>query len=301
MRLDGLLCAWARMPRLFCRTLIALGLLTLAGWRSPPGRAAATCLKPDPAWLWCDDFEQDRLRSYFEVRTAPNGFERVSGVGRDSSWGMRARFQRGAVNVGALRLALGRTPQRYFAPADSGLATHRELWWRFWLRMAPGWVGGGEKLTRVTVFTSDTTWAQAAIAHVWSGGPGGAHLILDPASGTDVAGRVLTRRYNDFERLRWLGASRSVDALLAPERIGHWLCLEVHVRLNDPGVANGMFELWADGAVQAALRNLNWVGRYQGYGWNAVFLESYWNEGSPATQERYFDDFVVATAPIGCG
>jgi hypothetical protein len=31
-----------------------------------------------------------------------------------------------------------------------------------------------------------------------------------------------------------------------------------------------------------------------------VFFENYWNTGSPKLQERYFDNIVVSTQPIGC-
>jgi len=66
-------------------------------------------------------------------------------------------------------------------------------------------------------------------------------------------------------------------------------------------VSNGLFELWIDGRPEARREGLNWVGTYSEYGWNAVFLENFWNRGSPRTQERYFDNFVVSTGPIGCG
>ena len=42
------------------------------------------------------------------------------------------------------------------------------------------------------------------------------------------------------------------------------------------------------------------MGAYSAFGLNAILLESYWNTGSPADQERYFDDFVVSETPIGC-
>ncbi len=30
-----------------------------------------------------------------------------------------------------------------------------------------------------------------------------------------------------------------------------------------------------------------------------MFLETYWNDGSPVTQSRWIDDFVISTKPIG--
>jgi hypothetical protein len=268
---------------------------------SPNGAPVRECDTPRPDWVWCDDFEQDRLGRYFEFNRAKGSFARVPGTGASGSYGMRARFATGQVDAGALHLAVGKTPQAYFRPADQGTANYRELYWRFYLRNAPGWIGGGgHKATRATIFGSSTSWAQAMVAHVWSGGPSHNHLVLDPASGTDVQGNLVTTGYNDFAHFRWLGALRGATPLFAAPAIGTWHCVETRVTLNAAGQSNGMFTLWIDGRQDAERTDLNWVGGYTAYGLNAVFLENYWNNGAPADQERYFDNFVVATGRIGC-
>jgi hypothetical protein len=71
--------------------------------------------------------------------------------------------------------------------------------------------------------------------------------------------------------------------------------------LNDPGQANGRFVLWVDGVEDARIEQINWLGSYSAFGVNAVMLENYWNGGAPTEQSRYFDNFVVSTARIGCG
>jgi hypothetical protein len=71
-------------------------------------------------------------------------------------------------------------------------------------------------------------------------------------------------------------------------------------RLNDPGRSNGIFELWLNVGLKARIERLNWQGSYSEYGINTVFLENYWNDGSPHLQEPYFDSFVVSTQRIGC-
>jgi hypothetical protein len=252
--------------------------------------------------VWCDDFEQDRSASYFEVLPVHGSFVRAGGAGIGGSFGMRARFEAGQVDAGALHLAIGKTPQASFRSAAGGSSVYREIWWRVWLRLEPSWTGGGgEKFSRATIFSSPDTWAQAAIAHVWSGGPGGLYLVLDPASGVGPGGLVVTTKYNDFDRLRWLGLAKSADPVFDATAAGVWRCIEVHARLNDAGASNGLFELWIDGRPQARRVGLDWVGPYSEFGWNAVFLENYWNQGSPKAQERYFDNFVVSTQPIGCG
>jgi hypothetical protein len=260
------------------------------------------CDRAKPEWLFCDDFEVDRLARYFEYNARGESFMPVAGAGIAGSIGMRAHFERGQVDAGSLRIAFGKTPSSYFRAVDSGTAVYRSIYWRFYIRTDGEWTGGGgDKMSRATVF-ADSTWAQAAIAHVWSGKhlPDANALVLDPASGTDESGAVLTQRYNDFAHLRWLGAQLGRTRLFDAERAGRWHCVEAHVQLNDPGRANGVFELWIDGARDARRERLDWVGRFSAYGVNAVFLENYWNDGSPAAQSRVFDNFVVSRERIGC-
>jgi hypothetical protein len=261
--------------------------------------AQRPCAGARPEWIWCDDFEVDRLDRYFEYESEGDRLVRARGVGRNGSYGLRARFSAGTVDAGNLKLAFGRTPGSYFRPVDGGTANYRDVYWRIWTRSQPGWRSGdGIKMSRAIVFAGEN-WSEAAIAHVWNSS-GGEYLLLDPASGTDPGGNVRTRRYNDFPRLRWLGQARGRMPLFAPPQSGTWHCVEARMRLNDPGLSNGIFELWIDGNLDAAGRGLNWLGRYDAYGINAIFLENYWNDGSPVAQERYFDDFVVSTRRIGC-
>lgn len=271
--------------------------LTIAA--RPTQGVPSECSARKPEWIWCDDFDTDRLGSYFEVDSAAGGFVRAAGVGKDGSMGMRARWTRGQVSAGALHLAIGRTPQRYFRPADAGTATYRELYWRVYFRLPPTWVGGGgDKLTRAFVFASPTTWAQAMISHVWSSG--GSYLALDPARGTDDGGTLITTGYNDFANLKFLGLTRSRTPIFDAPYLGQWHCVEAHVKLNDPGMSNGLNELFINGTLEAQKTGLNWLGAFNAYGLNAVYLENYWNAGSPVAQERYLDNFVVSTSRIGC-
>jgi hypothetical protein len=106
--------------------------------------------------------------------------------------------------------------------------------------------------------------------------------------------------YNDFAHFRWLGTAWSRTPIFDPTYVGKWYCIEAHARLNDPRRANGVFELWINGGLEARVDGLNWQGAYSEYGINTVFLENYWNDGAPQPQERYFDNFVVSTQPIGC-
>ena len=270
----------------------------------PAGTLANECASPRTGWIWCDDFDSNRLASYFEVDSADGSFTRTNGVGNNGSYGMRARWSIGQVSAGALHLALGLTPQPYIRSADAGGARHRDLYWRIYLRNQAGWVGGGgDKLSRAFVFASPASFAQAMIAHVWSGDDDSNYenvLALDPARGTDANGILRTTGYNDFANLSFLGIANGTVNLFAPSNVGIWHCIEARARLNDAGMNNGVTELWIDGVMDASRSGLNFLGSFDTYGLNAIYLENYWNAGSPAAQERYFDNFVVSTSRIGC-
>ena len=283
-------CSWA-----LCAVLLAANLAA----QTP---VVNECERPPATWIWCDDFEQDRSAAYFEVRRAGGRFTREPGVGVAGSVGMQGRFAAGQPSAGSLHLAFGRTPDRYFRPVDDGTRDYREIYWRVWIRLDQEWRGGGGyKLSRATVFAGKS-WAQAMIAHVWAGeGARSEYLVVDPATGTDGRGAVRTRKYNDFERLRFIGSQRGSTAVFGRERVGRWQCIEAGVVLNDPGRANGSFVLWVDGVEDARRNDVNWLGTYAAFGLNAVLLENYWNGGAPRAQSRYFDNFVVSTTRIGCG
>jgi hypothetical protein len=260
------------------------------------------CASPQFGWIWCDDFEQDRSSSYFEIDRAGGKLTRQGSVGVAGSYAMAARYQPGDPNAGNLKLAFGRTPSSYFRPVDNGTANYRELYWRVYVKNQSGWTGGGGgKLARAMIFAK-ADWSQAMIAHLWTAGTSSKQVWLhqDPARGTDAAGNLQTSGYNDFSNLDWLGSTVLPTPIFDSNHVGHWYCIESHVKLNDPGSSNGVFESWIDGKLQARQATLNWVGSYNAYGLNAVFLENYWNYTAPVAETRYLDNFVVSTKPIGC-
>jgi uncharacterized protein YjdB len=265
----------------------------------PTGSLASECGAPGSGWIFCDDFESDRTSKYFEYDNSSGKFVRASSAGVSGSTGMRATYTPGQSAAGSLKLAFGKTPSSYFKAADAGTASYREMYWRFYLRLEPGWVGDGAmKLTRITSLAK-SDWSQAMIAHGWSGSDT-RYLILDPASGTDEAGTLQTVGYNDFAHLRWLGTAQTSVKVEDQSNVGKWMCLEFHVRLNDAGQSNGVFDLKLNGTTTATKTGLNFLGAYSAYGLNAIMLENFVNDGAPAANVRTFDNFVVSTQPIGC-
>ena len=260
------------------------------------------CSNPQPGWIWCDDFETNRLGSYFEYDDRGGDFAPLSALGVNGSTGMRVIYRPGQSNAGNLKLAFGSTPDPYFRAVDAGTAKYREVYWRMYVKNQAGWTGGGaDKLSRAIVF-ANSNWAEAAIGHVWSGSSGSAaqdYLVLDPASGTDTAGNLQTTTYNDFPNLRWLGAQQGTTPLFDNSHVGQWHCVETHMKLNTAGQSDGLFEFWVDGTLNAQRTGLNWLGSYSAFGINAIFFENY--ADATVIQERYFDNIVVSAQPIGCG
>jgi len=272
--------------------------------------------KPTADWLFWDDFEQDQLDQYFEYNN-PNLFYRSTGVGLGNSIGMKADYAKGATEAGNLMLGFGRTEDPYEAPVAAFGEDLSEVYTRFYVKYDEDWEGGGgAKMSRITSLHPE--WSQSFIGHVWSDGPDNRYLALDPASGIDVVYQrgesmyntggdnksLVTNGYNDFGNLKWLGAQDSTIPMFGAEDVGQWYAVEYRVKMNTPGKSDGIFQLWVNDELAADIQNLNWIGEYDvtaddAFGINALFLENYWNDGSPKAQSRYFDNLVVSRSKIG--
>jgi len=250
----------------------------------------------DPDTIWYDSFDGDEStqQKYFEYTSGTPGAKRSATVflGKGGQ-AMECFYPKGSKGLGGRKLVFGDCP---IGPAVKKGRKFEEVYWRIYVKHQKGWTGGGPaKMSRATSFTAGN-WTQAMIAHVWSSGEG---LTLDPASGVK-GGAVVTTKYNDFGLLKWLGnRPPSPFKISATEESGRWVMVESRAKLNALGQSDGINQLWIDGLLQCERRNLNWRGTYDEKGINAVFLEAYWNNGSPVDQHRWYDDFVVSTKPIG--
>ena len=245
-------------------------------------------LETDPAVIWYDDFDGPE-KQYTESQ---GGIDTNQGFGgRGGS--MLSFYKKGMRGVGNRKVFFGDSPT---GKVINKGRKYDEIYWRFYVKHQYGWTGGGPaKLSRATSIVS-SNWAQAMISHVWSSGEA---LTLDPATGVHND-KVVTTRYNDFDNLKWLG-NKPVSSfkLFSTKESGRWVCFEIRVKLNKAGKKDGLNQLWIDGRLEAERKGLDWRGSYTGHGINAVFLETYWNRGSPITQSRWIDNFVISTKPIG--
>lgn len=245
----------------------------------------------DADLIWFDDFDTDL--NYTE-QSGPSLDTAVRFGNSGSS--MRCYYAAGKQGDGNRKVFFGDTP---YTALSRDNEKFDEIYWRIYVRHQPGWTGGGPaKMSRATSLVSSADWRQMMISHVWSSGES---LTLDPASGVERGGsQVVTTTYNDFNKLRWLGNNPvSNFKISSTEESGWWVCVEARVKLNTPGKSDGENQLWIDGKLECERLNLDWRGSYNEYGINAVFLEAYWNNGSPVNQSRWYDNFVISTSRIG--
>ena len=280
-------------PMIFSLLVIWTGPVRGAEAIHPPRIDSLVPCRPqphesDPAVIWCDDFDGPE-KAYTESQGGPVEDMAFGGSGRS----MLCLYEKGSRGVGNRKVFFGDSPTGKVVRKGESFD---DVYWRIYVKHQEGWTGGGPaKLSRATSILSPR-WNQAMIAHVWSSGEA---LTLDPASGVRDD-RVVTTRYNDFPNLRWLGNKPvSQFKLHSTEEAGRWVCVEARAKLNTPGKKDGLNQLWIDGRLEAERTNLDWRGSYAGHGINAVFLEAYWNDGSPVTQRRWIDEFTLSTEPIG--
>ncbi len=240
--------------------------------------------------IWFDDFNGDE-KSYAEGGTLLDSSMSFGGIGKS----MLCYYKKGEQGVGGGKVFFGDSPSYSERNVRRG-EKFDEIYWRIYVKHEYGWTGSPAKMSRATSIVG-VPWAQSMIAHVWAGS--GSSLTLDPASGV-LNDKVITTRYNDFERLKWLGNKPVSDfPIHATEESGYWVLVESRVKLNTPGKSDGINQLWIDGRLECERRNLDFRGNYTKHGINAVFLEAYWNDGSPVSQSRWYDNFVISTVKIG--
>ncbi len=288
---------------LIVASLFLAGSVRAAAPRTP--RIDTVELLDDQGWndnpnvVWYDDFSApgpltDR---YLEAGTdngdfVPIEYQSLGNAGKS----LRTRFQAGEVGAGGIKKTFGRNPMDYRGLGVRKNEDFREIYWRHYIKHEDGWTGNPAKLSRASVFAGNN-WSQAMVAHVWGGHQD--NLAIDSVRGVNADSNVVTTKYNDFENYSWLGLKQGSTQLFETDESGRWVSIEARVKLNSPGQSDGVFTLWIDGQLELTHDKLNWVYSYDDFGINAVFLENFWNSGSPVEQERYFDDFVISTSPIG--
>lgn len=270
----------------------------------PPGDDDGTfarCPRPMPgAWVFCEDFETitDPNEVMLDYQGLDGAFTLVDEIGASGTRSMQAMYREGEEAAGWMVLSFGASPIDYGdRPTHAPDGSFQEIYWRLRIKMEPGWPDIGPGALTRTVSFADANWSEAVVASLRSAGE---DVVLEGVPSTCVAaGQVACSGFDDAG-LESLDSMLGRTPIFSEEESGRWHCVEGHLRLNEPGAADGVFEFWVDDVPQASRTDLDLRGQWDDYGINGVVIENLWPGGAPGPWRRWIDDVVVSTEPIGC-
>jgi hypothetical protein len=265
-----------------------------------PGVFAGCPERLPDGWVFCEDFDavDDLHEVFFDYSDAGGMFTLEHAGGASGLGAMKATYAPGVEAAGFLSVSFGESPiDQGVRPGYAPGTSFDEIYWRFRVKMEPGWPDiGPHKLTRVTAFAG-ADWGQAMVASLGSDGDG---VTLAGAGATCVFdGQVACEGYEDAS-LDPLLLLPGRTPLFSEELSGRWHCVEAHVKLNNLGVPDGVFEFWVNGELENGGNQFDWRGEWADYGLNLITLENFWTSGAPFELDRWIDDVVISTQPIGC-
>lgn len=246
-------------------------------------------------WVLCEDFEDFGGWGNFWTNEGRMAVEK--GPAFSGSTSLRISHVVGEYGSGMADLRFGQGPDDDIVAR--GDETFREVWVRFYVRTHEAWppdrgisegvevmsVVGGNRSIAVDASIYSTTQAEARVLP-WSC-VHDSELLCSNGNGD----------WNNPD-LRILAEVLGESPLYGDERAGQWQCHEMHVRLDDAGMANGVLELWVDGNLEVDIQGLEYVGSWDEAGLNTVRFASFWNDQTGL--DHHVDDVIVATEPVGC-
>jgi MYXO-CTERM domain-containing protein len=319
--------------RLLPSITAALLLTTLAS----SARAASPCDDPHPAWLMCEDFEAGELgwQAWFEqspflecngCTNEGNNPDRIQllhdpAAAHDGEWSLYLPAAAAANYMGAsltFRTCAG-TPQQ-----GCTLTGHEELYFRTWVRLADDHQYVHHFLS-IAGTQPDQYWGADGNAGCRPNGYRAAGTTLDfngdhelffytyfPGMSCDMGGYCsgsFAENICNGCAQKDMPCENGLECCWgnhfdppAPTVLptGEWTCLELHMRLNTPGEADGSMAFWINDELALEQPGMHWrdVSELQ---LNKAWLQHYIDNGDANQPNRaWFDDVVVSTERIGC-
>ncbi len=223
-----------------------------------------------PDWIWCDDFEsdgdlKDRYQDY-----STNGMSVSSDDVFEGEHALKQHYERGQEGAGWIT-RVGSHPDHVFM--------------RWYHKFEQGFEGAPPKMARIRYRPRYGDWRAVFAVHCW---------IEDDIVLADVRAKNSSQCNSAF----YLPKAKSEFSFDDPANIGRWICFEMEVKLNSPGSTDGLYRIWADNELIVERLNVDLRGSTDDK-INELMLDCYWNGGSPKEQNRYYDNFVIATSRIG--
>lgn len=275
--------------------------------------AETQCNGNDPSVLMCDDFEDGTwYEKNCDVANASGGLLQTDGwcgtIYADpispTSAAICGGQGAGGTNCAATSGYLdGHRGNRNMADHSLGpdRTSYDELYFRYYIRTSTDTIWSGEKL-----LTFNKCCA----------GGGGIDFTC-AATGQSGAGANNTAEYNIVDAGSDTWKTQNQGNNLGVAANNRWYYVELHVRLNTPGVSNGIWEVWMNdcgtsgvcgGAPTLRSRHTNIMYRASGNNSTigTVWIEN-WGNNRPGASggndgtigTHYYDQVVIATRPIG--
>ena len=233
-----------------------------------------------PEWIFCDDFEteQDLTVNYHDTDGGGHGMSVTTNDPYRGSYSLEQYYTIDQVNAGWVTRFIGDNPHL----ASPGEKLY-EVYYRYYHKFEAGFSDLlPPKMSRCKIFKSAQDWSGILGVYQWIGYEDDGILVAD------------IKAVN-----QWLPVTLSTLDYADPANIGRWICIEVRIELNTPGESDGEVQYWADGEEILYATGLDLDIGDKDKGLNMVMLDCYWNAGSPAEQSRFYDNYVISTAPIG--
>ena len=259
----------------------------------PPGNGCPDELPAE--WILCEDFE--RFAGWGNFWTNGGAMAVEQGPASSGDHSLRISHIVGQFGSGMADLRFGAGPGGGVVHHPE--ETYREVWVRFFLRTHEDWhanAGISEGIEVLSVVGGNRSIAVDATVY----SPSTAEAQLIAWSCVHDSEMRCSSGNGDWNNpdLRALSAALGPSPLFGNEQAGQWQCHEMHVKLDDPGQANGEVDFWADGNTEVELDGLEFVGSWDGAGLNTVRFASFWQ--TQVGLDHHVDDVIVSTAPIGC-
>lgn len=318
---------------MLCRSITVAALIALA-----PSTARAVCDASSPEVLACEDFEQGgagwaawyEQSIFIECNGCPDGTNNDPGRitltddpanVHDGSWSLHMPAD---ASVGYLGASMTWRDCAGDPRQGCTLEGHEELYFRTWVKLAEDHAYVHHFLS-ISGTRPDDYWGADGTAGCRPNGYAAAGTTLDfnenhelffytyyPEMSCDMGGYCSGQYVQDICdgcAAREMPCDNGLECcwgnLFGPEQPlvlprGEWVCLELMMRLNTPGEADGVMAFWMNDELGHEQTGMHWrdVPELQ---LNKAWLQHYIDQGDADESNRvWFDDVVVSTQRIGC-
>jgi hypothetical protein len=248
---------------------------------TPP--VAVNCASPSRNWLLCDGFESGGFAGYGDVRST-GVFRFVSKPVVAGRTALESRIAAGTLGENFASVFIADHPLRQGGPGPQA----RELYLRSRVRYSPGFDMSAGKLFIVNAFES---WSSRYPApNAWAP----FYVTLQTINGRVEA--LLHSKTSGSSVWRPMAQNKGTPVTFQTNR---WYDVMLHLKLNSPGRADGVSELFIDGVLKAAYYDVNFRDRYSKVGWNHVMISPLQAAAVNRVRSQYYDEVIISTSPIG--